>query len=177
LELKSDNRFFLCQGKDNFAGKYDLDKQTLTLIFDGGRAIRFETKDTLLLDPQSTPWTYWRGGESGLSYEKTIRTGLLKNKERQDKRDILINDLNNIAALAFQYRIRPTSMGGGGNSYRNFTIPVRMAYTDYATYSAVAKKDSIQFVACLVSDPKSGIVVSIDPDARLCNWKYQGELQ
>ncbi|RPI05313.1 MAG: hypothetical protein EHM64_07045 [Ignavibacteriae bacterium] len=55
----------------------------------------------------------------------------------QSNKDAIINDINNIAASAYQFRIRPTSMGGaGGATYAGFSIPVKMSSNENATYSA-----------------------------------------
>ncbi len=40
-------------------------------------------------------------------------------------RDAMINDINNIAANAKQYRSKLRSMGGGGNSYVGYVLPSR----------------------------------------------------
>ncbi|MGD0589226.1 MAG: hypothetical protein ABSA44_00330 [Bacteroidota bacterium] len=53
----------------------------------------------------------------------------------QANKDAITNDLNNICANAYQYRIRTTSMGGGNNSYANYTIPTRLSSNSNATYS------------------------------------------
>jgi ABC-type transport system involved in multi-copper enzyme maturation permease subunit len=37
-------------------------------------------------------------------------------------RDGITSDLNNLAAIAHQYYIKPTAMGGGGQSFLNFTM-------------------------------------------------------
>ncbi|MHB9014314.1 MAG: hypothetical protein ACYC49_19050 [Ignavibacteriaceae bacterium] len=37
-------------------------------------------------------------------------------------RDAVVSDLNNLAAMAHQYYLKPTSMGGGGNDYTNWDI-------------------------------------------------------
>src|SRR5437867_7065193 len=57
-------------------------------------------------------------------------------------KDAIINHMNNLAATAYQYRIRPTTMGGGGgDSYEGFKIPKSMMSTDFATFSATATRD------------------------------------
>ena len=38
-------------------------------------------------------------------------------------RDNIIADLNNMGADAFQYKIRPTTLGGGNGTYVGYTIP------------------------------------------------------
>ena len=52
----------------------------------------------------------------------------------QANKDAMINDVNNIAANAYQYRIRTSSMGGGNNSYVGYTIPSRLSSNSNATY-------------------------------------------
>jgi hypothetical protein len=54
----------------------------------------------------------------------------------QANRDAIINDVNNLAANAYQYRIRTASMGGGNNSYVNYNIPSRLLSNSNATYVA-----------------------------------------
>ena len=51
----------------------------------------------------------------------------------QANKDAMINDINNIAANAYQYRIRTSSMGGGNNSYVGYTIPTRLSSNSNAT--------------------------------------------
>src|SRR5512147_2210861 len=64
----------------------------------------------------------------------------------QANKDAIINDVNNIAANAYQFFIRPISMAGGGSSYTGYTIPTRMATNDNATYVATPNDQSIQIV-------------------------------
>ena len=54
----------------------------------------------------------------------------------QANKDAIINDLNNLAANAYQYRIRPTTMGGGGGGYTGYAIPTKLAANENATYAA-----------------------------------------
>jgi flagellar basal body-associated protein FliL len=55
----------------------------------------------------------------------------------QANKDAMINDINNIAANAYQYRIRTTSMGGGNNSYVGYAVPLKLSANANATYVAV----------------------------------------
>lgn len=89
-------------------------------------------------------------------------------------RDAVINDLNNLSAYAYQYRIRPKSMGGGQGSYVGFKIPERMVKNSNASYEILAVKDSlVQYKATSVNG--FGTVEAwIDQDGRLGGWKYTG---
>jgi hypothetical protein len=53
----------------------------------------------------------------------------------QANKDAITNDLNNIMANAYQYRIRTTSMGGGNNSYAGYAIPTRLSSNSNAVYT------------------------------------------
>ncbi len=50
-------------------------------------------------------------------------------------RDAIISDLTNLAANAYQYRIRPTTMGGGGGSYVGYGIPPSLASNENGAYA------------------------------------------
>ena len=56
----------------------------------------------------------------------------------QANRDAIINDISNLGANAYQYRIRPASMAGGGGSYLGYLIPFKMSSNDNAVYSISA---------------------------------------
>ncbi|MFH0988735.1 MAG: hypothetical protein V1799_01825 [bacterium] len=95
-------------------------------------------------------------------------------KDSQSNRDAIINDLNNLAANAYQYRIRPQSMGGGQGKYTGYNIPTKMRTNENATYETnVINDDLLQFKA--TSAQGSGTVeVQIDGNGRFGQWKYGG---
>ncbi|HTP12659.1 MAG TPA: hypothetical protein VMM37_03490 [Bacteroidota bacterium] len=49
--------------------------------------------------------------------------------------DVLADEMNKIALHAYTYRMRPREMGGGGGSYRGYTLPNEMSSTATAWYS------------------------------------------
>ncbi len=61
-------------------------------------------------------------------------------------RDGVVSDLNNLAAMAQQYYKKPTSMGGGGNSFVGWTIPPALDTTANGVYtiSSTGTVDSVQ---------------------------------
>jgi len=95
----------------------------------------------------------------------------------QDNKDAIINDLNNLAAFAYQYRIRPQEMGGGAGSYVGFTIPEKLKKNDNAAFEAdVVDKDHVRFKA--TSGKGFGSVMeTIDESGRMGNWTYSGQFQ
>lgn len=53
----------------------------------------------------------------------------------QANKDGVTSSLVNIAANAYQFKIRPTTMGGGGNAYTNYSIPSKMAADANGVYT------------------------------------------
>ena len=95
----------------------------------------------------------------------------------QSNKDAIINDLNNLAAFAYQYRIRPQEMGGGAGSYNGFKIPEKLKKNDNAAFEAeVIDKDHIRFKATSVKGFGS-VMETIDESGRLGNWTYSGQFQ
>jgi hypothetical protein len=73
----------------------------------------------------------------------------------QSNRDAIINDLNNLSAQAYQYRIRPMSMGGGQGEYTSFVIPTRMRTNENATYSASPSQTQFRSLQCQRKIPRT----------------------
>jgi hypothetical protein len=95
----------------------------------------------------------------------------------QSNRDAIINDLNNLAAQAYQYRIRPTSMGGGQGDYSSFAIPLKMKTNENGTYSATPSPNSIAFTAVSAQNASNTVTVTVDSFGRLGGWSYNGDFQ
>jgi flagellar basal body-associated protein FliL len=73
-----------------------------------------------------------------------VGLSLFSANSTQANKDAIINDINNIGANGYQYRIRPASMGGGGgSSYVGYTIPFKMSSNDNATYTAAVTAPTI----------------------------------
>jgi len=56
------------------------------------------------------------------------------NAEEANK-DGIVSDATNLGAMAQQYYKKPNSMGGGGNSFTNWSIPTGLDSTANGTYS------------------------------------------
>ncbi len=91
-------------------------------------------------------------------------------------RDAMINDINNIAANAKQYRSKLRSMGGGGNSYVGYVLPSRMGTNDDGSFSLAISAASIVITG--TSALGYGTVeATIDSNGAAGNWNYTGDLQ
>ena len=53
----------------------------------------------------------------------------------QANKDGVTSSLVNISANAYQFKIRPTTMGGGGGNYSGYTIPSKMKADDNGSYA------------------------------------------
>jgi hypothetical protein len=97
----------------------------------------------------------------------------------QSNKDAIINDLNNLGANAYQYRIRPTTMGGGGGSYVGYVIPTKLqsnsnAITDTTTTVAAA---TITFKGTASTNAANSVTAVLDSTGVLGSFTYAGEFQ
>lgn len=53
----------------------------------------------------------------------------------QANKDGITMALVNLSANAYQYRIRPSTMGGGGNSYVGYSVPTSMSSDQNGSYA------------------------------------------
>jgi hypothetical protein len=115
-----------------------------------------------------------------------VGLSLFSAQSIQANKDAMINDLNNIAAQAYQHRIRPSSMGGGQQSYdgtgsngitgQKFTLPSKMATNENATYSVQSMDaNSVVIVATSTQNTNNQITVTIASDGKLSGWSYVGD--
>ena len=106
-----------------------------------------------------------------------VGLSLFSAQSVQSNRDAIINDLNNLAAQAYQFRIRPSSMGGGQGDYTTFTIPTKMQTNENGTYTAAPTTNTIVFTAVSAQNASNSIKVTIDSNGQLGSWSYYGDFQ
>jgi hypothetical protein len=62
-------------------------------------------------------------------------------------KDAVSASLIDLAADAYQYKIRPQTMGGGGGDYTDYAIPSKMSQDENGTYALGAiDATSVQFI-------------------------------
>ena len=88
--------------------------------------------------------------------------------------------LDNIAAAAYQYRIRPRSMQGGEGSYKGFAL--RRLETDTGWWGTVytykilsVSADSIRFEGRCGGEITGAVCATLDSDGHWTNRRYYGE--
>jgi len=101
---------------------------------------------------------------------------LLRASWLSASKDEIIRQIVNIAANAYQYRLRPATMGGGGGTYEGYKIPKMMMTSDYAKVEMTTSKDSIILMG--VSTKGLGTVqATLKEWGRTENWIYTGEFE
>ncbi len=104
-----------------------------------------------------------------------VGLSLFSAQSVQSNKDAMINDLNNLAAHAYQFRIRPTSMGGGQGVYTGYKIPSQLKKNTNAAYVETVAAASVTVVATSESTPTNTITVVIDSNGNLGSWTYAGD--
>jgi type II secretory pathway pseudopilin PulG len=72
-----------------------------------------------------------------------VGINLFSASSLEANRDGVVSDNMNLAALAQQFYKKPTSLGGGNNTFTGFTIPTNLASTANGTYAAVVAAQSV----------------------------------
>jgi len=75
-----------------------------------------------------------------------VGINLASTSAQSANRDAVIADLNNIGAFAQQYYRKPAALGGGGNTFNNWTIPPSLAKTGNGSYTATVSETVVTIV-------------------------------
>ncbi len=106
-----------------------------------------------------------------------VGLSLFSAQSVQSNRDAIINDLNNLAAQAYQFRMRPSTMSGGQGDYTTFVIPTKLQTNENGTYTAATTTNTVVFTAVSAQNASNSIKVTIDSNGKLGNWSYFGDFQ
>jgi hypothetical protein len=95
-------------------------------------------------------------------------------------KDAIIADLTNLSANSYQFRIRPTAMGGGGGStYVGYAIPTALSDNENATYTITAQDaSSITFKGTSKQDNANTVEGKYGTDGKLSGaFTFSGAFQ
>src|SRR5262245_53133155 len=110
-----------------------------------------------------------------------VGISMFSSSSVQAYKDAIVNDLNNLAADAYQYKIRPTTMGGGGGSYGGYKVRSKLQTNDNGTYTPTTPvgAGSQSFTLAGNSVPYAGSSVSalLDSTGKLTSFTYGGQFQ
>lgn len=109
----------------------------------------------------------------------SVVLGLPSAQRIQANKVAIVYDLKNIAADAYQYRIRPTGMEGGEGSYKGYGLPESMAKNANATYACEVTSNTVTVKAVSSMNSGNTITAQIDSDGRFIEsmWSYTGEFR
>jgi hypothetical protein len=94
---------------------------------------------------------------------------VLREQWIQSNRDMILNWINNLAANAYQFKIRPKTMGGGNGIFTGYKIPNSLVENDEASFTAEVFADSVMITG--ISKQKLGsISATMDDKGRLKNF-------
>lgn len=90
-------------------------------------------------------------------------------------KDGVTSTLTSLSADAYQYKLRPSTLGGGNNSYVGFTIPTKLVSDDNGTYAISGSPSATSLQINAVSSMNSAWVATISLDSTgLSNVVYTG---
>lgn len=72
-----------------------------------------------------------------------VGINLFRSNAIETKRNNVTNELVNLAALAQQYYMKPSSMGGGSRTFSGWTIPSELTTTANGNFTAVVMADDV----------------------------------
>ncbi len=72
-----------------------------------------------------------------------VGINLFNASAEEANKDGIVSDCTNLGAMAQQYYKKPLSMGGGANTFTNWTIPLGLVSTANGGYSALAGANDV----------------------------------
>jgi hypothetical protein len=167
LELTSGGDYIMKKPAMKTDGTYESKGDSITLISRAGELNSCQRKGDTLADENGEYWVLWHGGTTGAEYEsggKAAPGGA--GQAISSIEDNIVTDLTNLGADAYQYKVRPAAMGGGGSSYEGYTIPANGGWgpaNPNAAYTVISQTSS-SLVLMGASKLISGATVTITFD-------------
>jgi hypothetical protein len=108
-----------------------------------------------------------------------LALSLISAQSSQSNKDAIINDLNHLAAQAYQYRISSASMAGGAGKYTGYSIPRTLTSNENAYYSCVVSPDEVTLEAVSANSSGNTITTKIDSQGKFIAsaWTFTGDFQ
>ncbi len=113
-----------------------------------------------------------------------VALSVIQAQKTISNRDAIVNDVNDIVANANQFKLRPTSSGGGGGVYnvsrgatKNYDIPSVMKSNANATYFCTVTSDNIIVVGTSSQYTAGTVTVTVTADGSLSTWTYGEDFQ
>ena len=72
-----------------------------------------------------------------------VGINLFNANAEESAKDGVVSDCTNLGAMAQQYYKKPTSMGGGGNTFTGWTIPASLQSTANGDYTPASSANQV----------------------------------
>jgi hypothetical protein len=72
-----------------------------------------------------------------------VGINLFNANAEESNKDGIVSDATNLGAMAQQFYKKPTSMGGGSNTFTGWVIPTNLASTANGTYTAAVAAQQV----------------------------------
>ncbi|MBI3006084.1 MAG: hypothetical protein HYY49_11820 [Ignavibacteriales bacterium] len=91
-------------------------------------------------------------------------------------RDAIRNDLMNIAAQAYEFRLRPLGIDGGGGSYAGYELPRVRRENENATYELLLRTgDTLIILGTSAGYPGATLTAVVDANGDIVRSRYTGD--
>ena len=109
----------------------------------------------------------------------TVGLLLFTSGNVQANKDAMVNDINDLAENAFQFRIRPRCLGGGGcGTYAGWTIPNKRKSNENGTYSSSGGGPSGVIISGKSADDSSNTIKAIvGTNGKVSSMTFGGDFQ
>jgi len=110
-----------------------------------------------------------------------VGISMFSSQSVASNKDAIISDINNLAADAYQFKIRPISMGGGGGTYTGGSGYVVKTLGPWgtgnpnATYVGTVAAASVTIVATSKTVASSTVSTVVDANGGVGTLTYTGE--
>jgi hypothetical protein len=81
--------------------------------------------------------------------------------------------INVFAASAYQYYIRPKSLGGGDRDFTGYSIPAKLATNEDGIYTVVNNPTSCTITGTSIVYEGS-VSATVGTDGKIVNWIFNG---
>lgn len=75
-----------------------------------------------------------------------VGINLFNANAEESAKDAIVSDATNLGAMAQQYYKKPSSMGGGGNTFTGWVIPTNLDSTANGTYAPTVGAQQVTIV-------------------------------
>jgi len=115
-----------------------------------------------------------------------VGISMFSGQSIQSNKDAILSDLNNLGADAYQFKIRPASMGGGNGAYDNssggtaYSIKTNGPWgtsNPNATYTATVAATTVTFVGSSKTVTSSTVTIAFDANGKGATPTYTGQFQ